>query len=835
MRTLLHTILKLYLGGFLLLTSLFCLLAYIPYTYFFLIKEPPYGWLIGFAQYHSWFYWSATAAAAFAYWPYRKNRVVLAAWSVLVVTAILFSWDNFLVHISQATSAYLASLLAPAPLLLLAGMEMSTSVPQAEDSSLFSYLNAVIAILAIAILSAGGVWIKRYFETGSFAVSITLRNVEQATYILAAYLWLALLAVSLGNLLTLASRRIVSRAGAVRPLLLGIFVWTVLSTGAIRFLENMLTFRGWPTYLYGVILGASLTGWGFITLRPVFFAGHGDVRAAARKKALAGAIGGCFAVAMLLAPTAIGEHDWSGILQYSFTLLLWTVLILSVYALRPGIRTYSAAALCAVLVLGGSGYWALQASAFIWARQVGTTDGAIVRVTEDYAAQNVSFDLAYHWMSSRREAECGELCLTLRQYTNIPNPNIQAEIKLAGQLTPVQQQPPNIFIIVVDSLRRDYLGAYNSRVDFTPNLDAFARDSVVIPDAYSQYAGTSLSEPAIWAGALLLHTHDWRSFDQLNSLRKLLNFHSYRMIVSYDEVLRHILPPSSNLLLLDADKRWNRLEIGDTVRQLKTVLDHEIHDGRPIFFYSQPKNVHQFAVNDRPLRTTRNWTDRPNFNNRIAFEVHQVDESLGDLFQYLKSRGLYENSIIILTSDHGDATQQSGRLSHSTIIYPEVMQVPLIIHLPSDGHLPSNGPLPSNRTNKLTYDSNAVASLIDITPTLYYLLGHKPDSTNPLFGHPLLAGTLDELRSYPRRDLLLASDVRAAYGLLTDGGRFMYVTYDSPAQNFLFDLVRDPEATQNVLTDAKEKKYQQRIIEYLRIIADFYGYKPTGSLRQPGP
>jgi arylsulfatase A-like enzyme len=180
---------------------------------------------------------------------------------------------------------------------------------------------------------------------------------------------------------------------------------------------------------------------------------------------------------------------------------------------------------------------------------------------------------------------------------------------------------------------------------------------------------------------------------------------------------------------------------------------------------------------------------------------------------------MYDNSIIIVTSDHGDATGEFGRSSHSTSIWPEIMQVPLIVHLP-----------PKMREH-LVYDDTRISTLTDITPTLYYLLGHRPIAHNPLYGRPLFAETREELDRYPRRDLLLASDVRAVYGILTGDGRYLYTTYDSPAQSYLFDLAADPNAEHNILTPALKQRYDVEIIEHLHLIGDFYGYKPgVGSL-----
>src|SRR4029077_2830824 len=140
---------------------------------------------------------------------------------------------------------------------------------------------------------------------------------------------------------------------------------------------------------------------------------------------------------------------------------------------------------------------------------------------------------------SRHEA-CGDLCRILRQYTNVRDTHISQGVKLVDDMIPAQGERPNVFIFVIDSMRADYLGAYNPQVDYTPNLDALARDSVVFHRMYTQYAGTSISEPAIWAGAELLHPHFPKPFDDVNSLRTLARTDGYELVVSYDTVLKQL-------------------------------------------------------------------------------------------------------------------------------------------------------------------------------------------------------------------------------------------------------------------------------------------------------
>ena len=131
--------------------------------------------------------------------------------------------------------------------------------------------------------------------------------------------------------------------------------------------------------------------------------------------------------------------------------------------------------------------------------------------------------------------------------------------------------------------------------------------------------------------------------------------------------------------------------------------------------------------------------------------------------------------------------------------------------------------------NRFVYDDRQVSTLTDITPSLYYLLGHRPIETNPLYGRPLFVETQSELAERHPRELFLASDEEPP----TEPGQWPLLVRHllAPAESFLFDLANDPNAEHNILNSALKKQYDERIIEHLQGIADFYGYKPgVGSL-----
>jgi hypothetical protein len=813
----LATSLKIFFGAYFAFTSLYCLLAFLPYTYYSLIKAPAYSWVPWFVRHHALLFWLAGLAAATVYGPHKKRAGYFVFLGILSCVGLFLAVRPFLATVESNKTAYFGSLAGCWAIILvvsLCGFQDSAAPASATplDSHL-SYGTGILLAAGVALLSVAGARLRNYSDTRSLSFHVS--DIYLTVWSVISHLFVAIILISILNLVRIVALRS-GHSRIVRRGLIGVLIFGSLWALSVRFLENALSFEGWLAHLYAASLAAALTLLGFSVAQP-FLAGDGaDSRArSGRQTAVLILLSAFLALLALALPAWAGGGDWNGFYEGTFTLLFWFLLSFCLFRLRPRAGAYPTKTVLAALLLSLLSYKALAATDIFWAKPLGATDDDIQRSIENYAERDVSFNLTNRLLGNGPRSEpCGELCRILREYTEIRGARARFDLKLVDALVPARGAHPNIFILVIDSMRPDYLGAYNPKATFTPNLDALAHDSVVVRNVYTPYAGTSLSEPAIWAGALLLHAHFMQPFERLNSLEKLVKTDGYQMVVSYDEILGEILSPSDDLVKLDTDKKlWNQMEICSTVEQAESALDQRSDRARPIFFYAQPKNVHQFARNDLPLAKARNWPAHPGFNYRISFELHQVDDCLGGFIAWLEARGLYDNSIIVVTSDHGDATGEFGRSSHSLVIYPEIMRVPLIVHLPK------------TMRERFVHDDDRVSALIDITPSLYYLLGHRPIVRNPLFGYPLLMETQEELRSYHRDDLFMASDVRAAYGILADNGRYFYATYDAPAESYLYDLIRDPNGEHDILTDALKKHYDEQVIEHLRGIADFYGYK----------
>lgn len=795
---------------FFVLTALYCLLAFEPYTYYALIKAPPEAWIPWFASHHVLLFWAVAACFLFANWPLRKTRMFSAATIVMLLIGLTWTLHPFLQSIENTGASLAWGASAILLLIVTALPRVVTAWPTSEpgtDLPAINFSSPVIAAVLIALLAIAGTQIRLFAATRSSAVEPHL--LEFSFWSLLTHAALAVTAVAVLNLLIMAISR-TQRPRQTRLVLLTGGCFCALFYALAHSFAGVLSFRGWPSLVYAALFAAGLTLTGMAVALPLSATDFG------RSRVQQGLI---FAAVIVLAalelslPAFIGLWDWNGVFLHTFTILFWAGITLCVYKLRPRSCSYSVPALLGVLVITVFAYESLRATEIFWSRPLGISDGEIQLSLQQYATRDASFQLADDALGNAPpQKKCGQLCRVLRQYTNMRNAHTNAQVNLVEPLLPTHAARPNIFIFVIDSMRPDYLGAYNPKVDFTPNIDAFARDSVVFRHAYTQYAGTTLSEPAIWAGALLLHAHYLQPFSNVNSLEKLATVDHYQMYVSDDTVLRQLLSPKDNLIKLDANTLWNHYDVCNTTDEFFRRYDERAANSGPIFFYTQPLNVHQFANNSHPSARQIGW-HRDGFNARISLAVHQVDECMGNFLANLKKRGLYENSIIVLTSDHGDATGELGRSLHSEIIYPEVMHVPLIIHLPKG-------------MESLHHDVNALVALTDVTPSLYYLLGHRPVLSNPMFGRPLFFQTAKELEQSRRHSLFMASDVRAVYGILDGDGRYFYATYDSPVKSYLYDLATDPLGTHDVLTPQLKQRYDDEILDHLKMISDFYGCQP---------
>ena len=159
-----------------------------------------------------------------------------------------------------------------------------------------------------------------------------------------------------------------------------------------------------------------------------------------------------------------------------------------------------------------------------------------------YAVLDPSFRLIRD-AQTKRSAETAEYYEYLRSQTLVaPRAWRSPTIDFVDGLGRAGVRPPHIFLFIVDSLRRDYVSAYNPAVTFTPEIARLAADSFVFDRAFTRYAGTALAVASFWSGGMTIHTLDQTDFTRHNTLLKLLDANGYIRMMDFDSVVSELVP-----------------------------------------------------------------------------------------------------------------------------------------------------------------------------------------------------------------------------------------------------------------------------------------------------
>lgn len=407
-----------------------------------------------------------------------------------------------------------------------------------------------------------------------------------------------------------------------------------------------------------------------------------------------------------------------------------------------------------------------------------------------------------------------ELYAMLPAHTNIAGAGngVPVEVNWAPLAGAPSKTRPNIFLFVVDSLRRDYVSPYNDRVTFTPAIGAFARDSLVFDRAFTQYGATGLSVPSIWTGGAVLHKQYVTPFAPMNALAKLLAHEQYDEWISLDNIADVILPKTAALDALDRGRRVKDFRFCATLDEIRARLAGRGADAPPVFAYSLPQDVH-ISVIAREGSRSIDAEGYDGFYPPVASRVRRFDSCFGAFVDDLKSRGLFDNSIIVLTSDHGDSLGEEGRMGHAYTLYPEIVRIPLIVHVPAALRA------------RFEWDTARPAYTTDLTPTLFRLLGHQPLSPGDFYGEALARepGT----PQLPPRDRMIASSYGSVYGAVLRGGAVIYVADAIERRELQFVIGAGAEAGRRVDVDAATRREATDVIKTaVESLARAYRFSP---------
>lgn len=809
--------------GFWVLTALYALVASIPFTYHQVIEFKLLPWLDAFARFHPWLSIVALAAAAGSLVDDIRSGPQGLAVTFVVAHALATAGlivSPVLAALGAGPQALVVAGLALVPLLWLALIDWVSAGPDCEWTGPTPEADG--RLVGAAVLTGPVITVMA-------AVATAMRGgglADSGAAVGASLAYHAVVFVGVAAAL-LAIRAVA--ALAARPALAEFVLIVAAAAAGMAHVVDRLVLRplsvtggtgvaialGLSAALVATASGLALRLWP--RERPVESGFELVARPWGASLPPAWALGGLIVVAALFqqVSAAAAMMDWNYLLQQLAAVAAWVLVLALLHGLmRVRVsRIVAAAALVAAGALALGGVRALYA--FQPAVPPGEAQGGRDLPTrlDEYAGYDASFRFVRSQLRERRPATAagGESYYALLQrHTNIPRGVTidLPEVRLApSPVAPPRR--PHVFIIVIDSLRPDYLAPYNPAVTFTPALADFARDSVVFSQAFSRYGATGLAEPSIWVGGMIPHQQYPASFSRINALRGLMAAEGYAGLVSMDTILRVVVEPWAGLQELDAGRPNKDYRLCSTLEELGSKLRARPAAATdPVFVYTQPQDIH-IATITREGKTVLDGGAYAGFYAPYASRVRRLDACFGGFVQTLKDTGLYDDSLIAFTSDHGDSLGEEGRWGHAYTVFPEIVRVPLIVRLPA-------------AMRRLSVDAGALTFTTDLTPSLHYLLGRRPTLNQPLFGRPLFTERADERAAYQRESHVVASSYGPVYGWINDRGRALYILDAASYRDYAYTLSPGVAGTPMPVTADLRQLGGRQIASTIRDLAAFY-------------
>jgi len=459
----------------------------------------------------------------------------------------------------------------------------------------------------------------------------------------------------------------------------------------------------------------------------------------------------------------------------------------------------------------------------------------------------------------------------------------------------------NIILIVSDTFRRDHLGCYGNKWISTPNLDKFAKESIIFDQAYAASFPTVPNRMDIMTGRFSFVQYEWQPLPRDEVvLSEILGEAGYVTMLIADTP--HILEDGYNFDRGFTGWKWIRGQeaeryMTDPIEVKLPCAPHKLRNPEGVKKYLRNVSLRQSEADYFVARTmieAAKWLERnykqekfflyvdtfdphepwdpprwyvdrydPNYEGEeviypvygpadyltkeelrhmralYAGEVTMVDRWIGMLLRKVEDLGLFDNTAVIFTTDHGFYLGEHNLTGKSIItsefhanapLYEEVTHIPLLIRLPGQ--------------TKRGVHCSALVQPPDLTATIIELAGVEDPGT--LQGRsilPLLKGERCRWRDIAiTSPTLIHGRAGATRPTITDGEySFIYVGF-SPSEpeekhktravdgilrglkslgkveNELYHLPSDPQQRHNIFSERKDvaKRLHSRFVEFLR-------------------
>ena len=357
-----------------------------------------------------------------------------------------------------------------------------------------------------------------------------------------------------------------------------------------------------------------------------------------------------------------------------------------------------------------------------------------------------------------------------------------------GEASVERESGLNVLLIVIDTLRADHLGFSGYDIK-TTHMDSLAYGGTNFIDTACQYPMTLPSHASIMTG----------TFPQYHGIRNNGNYYLEEDFTTLAEVLKEngfVTAAFIGSVVLDSkfgleqgfDLYEDTFKTPDYLENIESQnLAQDVYQSAKNWFDANHQKkffmwVH-FYDPHAPYLPPPPFDKR--YKNSYDGEVAYTDVYVGKLIDMLQEKRVYKNTLIILTSDHGEGLGEHDELTHGIFLYDTTIKVPLLFHCP--------GIIPQEKVVK-----DQVRS-VDIMPTILDIL--KIKGINSIQGESLVplmeSGKPKEVFSYTETYFPFLSNGWAPLNCLRGKG-FKFIKAPKPE---LYDLFADPGELHNILDE----------------------------------
>lgn len=391
----------------------------------------------------------------------------------------------------------------------------------------------------------------------------------------------------------------------------------------------------------------------------------------------------------------------------------------------------------------------------------------------------------------------------------------------------------NVILISIDTLRADLLSCYGYDKMTSPNIDRFSEDSVLFKKCIAQAPSTLASHASIFTS--LIPSHHQASFARMIALPKeirtiteILKAKGYKTISFNDggqiapdfgldqgfDVYRSTNKKKATLYFSDIVKKSINWIVRNSEKKfflfLHTYETHSPYTPKKKYLdlfeenYSGSLPMHTSdrvaqRINNGKIKVTKE--DTLHIINTYNAEIRAMDESFGIFIDFLKKKELYDKTIIIFTSDHGEEFYEHGVMaSHSHTLFDELLHIPLIIKF-------ANSKFASREIKNLVRS-------IDMMPTLLDIVSIKiPENLEGVSLIPMIKGRSknEDLFAISERDMIETLQDEC-WSIMYDKWKL----YNSR----LYDLEKDPFERIDISSEHAELKttLRKKAIQFIKQI-----------------